>query len=55
MGMLTISHSDEAGPGAFGNAATRLEAHIVKGGVFVYGSYPDLDELYQQQGGRARS
>jgi peptide/nickel transport system substrate-binding protein len=49
MGMLTISHSDEGGPGAFGNAATRLEAHIVKGGVFVYGSYPDLDELYQQQ------
>jgi len=32
-----------------GNAATRLEAHVVKGGVFVYGSYPDLDELYQQQ------
>ena len=39
----------QAGPGAFGNAATRLEAHVVKGGVFVYGSYPDLDELYQQQ------
>ena len=39
----------QAGPGAFGNAATRLEAHIVKGGVFVYGSYPDLDDLYQQQ------
>ena len=39
----------QAGPGAFGNAATRLEAHVVKGGVFAYGSYPDLDELYQQQ------
>jgi hypothetical protein len=39
----------QAGPGAFGNAATRLEAHVVKGGVFVYGSYPDLDELYQHQ------
>jgi peptide/nickel transport system substrate-binding protein len=39
----------QAGPGAFGNAATRLEAHAVKGGIFVYGSYPDLDELYQQQ------
>ena len=22
---------------------------VVKGGVFTYGTYPDLDELYQQQ------
>ena len=39
----------QAGPGAFGNAATRIEAHLVKGGVFSYGSYPDIDELYQRQ------
>jgi peptide/nickel transport system substrate-binding protein len=39
----------QAGPGAFGNAATRIEAHLVKGGVFTYGSYPDIDELYGQQ------
>jgi peptide/nickel transport system substrate-binding protein len=39
----------QAGPGAFGNAATRIEAHLVKGGVFVYGNYPDIDALYQQQ------
>ncbi len=39
----------QAGPGAFGNAATRIEAHLVKGGIFSYGSYPDIDELYQQQ------
>jgi peptide/nickel transport system substrate-binding protein len=39
----------QAGPGAFGNAATRIEAHLVKGGVFSYGSYPDIDELYKQQ------
>jgi peptide/nickel transport system substrate-binding protein len=39
----------QAGPGAFGNAATRLEAHVVKGGVFSYGSYPDIDELYEKQ------
>src|ERR1700719_1916237 len=39
----------QGGTGAFGNAATRLEATAVKGGVFVYGNYPDLDELYQQQ------
>ena len=39
----------QAGPGAFGNAATRIEAHLTKGGVFSYGSYPDIDELYRQQ------
>jgi len=45
----TYKNIIQAGPGAFGNAATRLEAQIVKGGVFVYGNYPDLDALYQQQ------
>jgi peptide/nickel transport system substrate-binding protein len=35
--------------GAFGNAATRLEAFVVKGGSYVYGSYPDIDALFQQQ------
>jgi peptide/nickel transport system substrate-binding protein len=35
--------------GAFGNAATRLAAFVVKGGAFAYGSYPDIDELYPQQ------
>jgi len=39
----------QAGPGAFGNAATRMEMQVVKGGIFTYGTYPDLDELYQQQ------
>jgi peptide/nickel transport system substrate-binding protein len=39
----------QAGPGAFGNAATRIESNLVKGGVFSYGSYPDIDELYHQQ------
>jgi len=37
------------GSGAFGNAATRLAAFIVKGGPYVYGSYPDLDDLFQKQ------
>jgi peptide/nickel transport system substrate-binding protein len=37
------------GSGAFGNAATRLEALVVKGGTYVYGSYPDADELFKQQ------
>jgi peptide/nickel transport system substrate-binding protein len=35
--------------GAFGNAATRLEAFVVKGGAYVYGSYPDIDALFPQQ------
>ncbi len=35
--------------GAFGNAATRLAAFVVKGGAYVYGNYPDIDELYQKQ------
>ncbi len=36
--------------GAFGNAATRLEAFVVTGGTYVYGSYPDLDGLFHEQG-----
>ena len=35
--------------GAFGNAATRLEAFVVVGGTYVYGSYPDIDGLFQEQ------
>jgi peptide/nickel transport system substrate-binding protein len=35
--------------GAFGNTATRLEAFVVKGGTYAYGSYPDIDELFPKQ------
>ena len=35
--------------GAFGNAATRLEAFVVKGGTYVYGNYPDIDALFEKQ------
>ena len=35
--------------GAFGNAASRLASFVVKGGSNVYGSYPDIDELYPLQ------
>jgi peptide/nickel transport system substrate-binding protein len=38
-----------AASGAFGNAATRLEAFVVKDGTYVYGSYPDLDGLFREQ------
>jgi peptide/nickel transport system substrate-binding protein len=35
--------------GAFGNTATRLASFVVKGGSNVYGSYPEIDELYPKQ------
>ena len=41
----------QGGSGAFGNAATRLEAMAVKGGMYAYGSYPDLDAMFTQQAG----
>ncbi len=37
--------------GAYGNAATRLEAFVAKGGTYVYGSYPDIDALFEAQAG----
>lgn len=39
----------QLGSGAFGNAATRLAAFIVKDGAYVYGSYPDIDDLFAKQ------
>jgi peptide/nickel transport system substrate-binding protein len=36
--------------GAFGNAATRIENFVAAGGPYVYGSYPDIDGLYREQG-----
>jgi peptide/nickel transport system substrate-binding protein len=39
----------QVGSGSFGNAATRLDAFVVKGGVYVYGNYPDIDALFQEQ------
>jgi peptide/nickel transport system substrate-binding protein len=35
--------------GAFGNAATRMEAYVVTGGAYVYGSYPEIDSLFKDQ------
>jgi len=39
----------QGGSGAFGNAATRIEAFVAAGGTYVYGSYPDIDGLFQEQ------
>jgi peptide/nickel transport system substrate-binding protein len=40
----------QGGTGAFGNAATRLEATAVKGGIYAYGSDPDIDRMFLEQG-----
>jgi peptide/nickel transport system substrate-binding protein len=39
----------QGGSGSFGNAATRIEAFVAKGGSYVYGSYPETDALFEQQ------
>ena len=39
----------QVGSGAFGNAATRIEAFVAAGGTYVYGSYADIDGLFQEQ------
>jgi peptide/nickel transport system substrate-binding protein len=48
-GDKTFKNLVQCGTGAFGNAATRLDTFIVKGGTYVYGSYPDIDALAPQQ------
>ena len=32
-----------------GNAASRFEIYVLRTGLYAYGSYPDLDALFQQQ------
>jgi peptide/nickel transport system substrate-binding protein len=39
----------QGGSGAFGNAATRLEAFVASGGTYTYGGYPDIDGLFREQ------
>jgi peptide/nickel transport system substrate-binding protein len=34
---------------AFGNAASRLEAFVSSGGMFTYGTYPDIEGLIREQ------
>src|SRR6185369_5984818 len=36
--------------GAYGTAATRIEAFVAAGGAYVYGSYPDIEGLVREQG-----
>ena len=41
----------QMGSGAAGNAATRLDAFVASGGMFTYGSYPDIEGLIREQAG----
>ena len=36
--------------GNSGNAASRVESFIYSKGSYAYGGYPDIDDLFQQQG-----
>jgi peptide/nickel transport system substrate-binding protein len=36
--------------GNSGNAASRVEGFIQSKGAYAYGGYPDIDDLFQQQG-----
>jgi peptide/nickel transport system substrate-binding protein len=38
-----------AGAGGFGNAATRVQNYMLSDGLYSYGSYPDIDDLFAQQ------
>jgi peptide/nickel transport system substrate-binding protein len=34
---------------AYGNAATRIDTFVAAGGLYTYGSYPDIEGLVQEQ------
>jgi peptide/nickel transport system substrate-binding protein len=42
-------HIVRVGSAAAGNAATRIEAFVISGGIRSYGGYPDIDGLYREQ------
>jgi peptide/nickel transport system substrate-binding protein len=44
-----LSHVIQIGSGAFGNAATRLDAFVASAGIYTYGTYPDIEGLIQEQ------
>jgi peptide/nickel transport system substrate-binding protein len=35
--------------GIFGNAATRLEVFTASSGMYAYGAYADIDDLFREQ------
>jgi peptide/nickel transport system substrate-binding protein len=44
-----FKHIVRVGSAAAGNAATRIEAFVISGGIRSYGGYPDIDGLYREQ------
>ena len=39
----------QAGAGGHGNAATRVQNYFIKDGVYAWGGYPDMEDLFVQQ------
>jgi peptide/nickel transport system substrate-binding protein len=39
----------QSGAGGQGNAASRVQNYMVKDGLYAWGSYPDVDDLFVQQ------
>jgi peptide/nickel transport system substrate-binding protein len=48
-GQKKLRNVVQGASGAFGNAATRIEAFVATGGAYVYGSYADIDGLFHEQ------
>src|SRR5262245_16022544 len=44
-----FKHLVRVGSAAAGNAATRMEAFVITGGIRSYGGYPDIDSLFRDQ------
>src|SRR3989442_229958 len=48
-GEKKVKNIIQVASGAFGNAATRLEAVVAAAGTYVYGRYPDIHGLFREQ------
>jgi peptide/nickel transport system substrate-binding protein len=48
-GEKTFKNVIQGSSGAFGNAATRIQAFVAKGGAYSYGNDPEIDALFAQQ------
>jgi peptide/nickel transport system substrate-binding protein len=48
-GEKRLKHVVQSTSAAFGNAATRLDAFVAGGGLFTYGTYPDIEGLIREQ------
>ena len=44
-----LKHVIQSTSAAFGSAATRIDAFVASGGLFTYGTYPDIEGLVREQ------